>query len=94
MCNIPDFLADFLKNRTEADHQSPDEWREYTQKVDEKYNQMFPDSTLYLGVFDDTPMEDFYQMMEECIKQGKPMEELYPDYTINWDDYDEDDCID
>ena len=55
---------------------------------------MFPDSTPYLGVFDDTPDEEFYKMMEECISKGKPMEELHPDYTINLDDYDEGDFID
>lgn len=90
MCNIPDFL----KNRTEEDKKRAHEWAEYTRKVDGEYDQMFPDSSPYLGDSDNTPMKDFYQMMEECIKQGKPMEELYPDYTINWDDYDEDDIID
>lgn len=94
MGNIPDFLADFLKNRTEEDKKRADEWAEHTRKVSEEYNQMFPDSTPYLGLDDNMPMKDFYQMKEECIRKGKPMEELYPDYTINWDDYDEDDIID
>ncbi|MDE6994494.1 MAG: hypothetical protein K2P41_08730 [Lachnospiraceae bacterium] len=90
MCNIPDFL----KNRTEEDKKRADEWWEYTRKVSGEYKLMFPDSTPYLGVSDNTPIKDFYQMMEECIHKGQPMEELHPDYTINWDDYDEGDFID
>ncbi len=91
MCDIPDFLKG---GWTEEDKKRADEWWEYTQKVDEEYGQMFPDSTLYLGLDADISDEVFYQMMEECISKGKPMEELHPDYTINLDDYDEGDFID
>lgn len=91
MCNIPDFLK---RSWTEEDKKRADEWRKYTRKVHEEYDQMFPDSTLYLSDGDPITSEEFYQMMEECIRKGQPMEELHPDYTINWADYDEDDIID
>lgn len=84
MCNIPDFLK---RSWTEEDKKRADEWREYTRKVHEEYDQMFPDSTLYLSDGDPITSEEFYQMIEECIRKGQPMEELHPDYTINWDDY-------
>ena len=91
MCDIPDFLKG---GWTEEEKEKAHEWREYIQNIRRKYDQMFPDSTPYLGVFDDTPDEEFYNMMEECISKGQPMEELHPDHTINWDDYDEGDFID
>ena len=90
MCNIPDFL----KNRTEEDKKRACELGEYTRKVGREYRQMFPVSTPYLGMGDPLTDKEFYQMMEECVRKGKPMEELHPDYTINWDDYDEGDFID
>lgn len=55
---------------------------------------MFSDSKPYLGLGDSLTDKEFYQMMEKCISKGKPMKELYPYYTINWDDYDEGDFID
>ena len=91
MCDIPDFLTG---GWTEKEKQEAHEWAEYTRKVGREYRRMFPGSTPYLGVFDDTPGEEFYQMMEECVRKGKPMEDLHPDYTINWDDYDKGDFID
>lgn len=90
MCSIPDFL----KNRTEEDKKRADEWWEYTRKINSEYNQKFPDSTPYLGVFDNMPVRQFYRMLEECIEKGKPMEELYPKYTISEDEYAEGDFID
>lgn len=91
MCNIPDFLKG---GWTEEEKKKAHEWSEYTRKVSDEYDQMFPDSTLYFSDADPLTDEEFYQMVEECIREGQPMEELHPDYTINWADYDEDDIID
>ncbi|MCM1192706.1 MAG: hypothetical protein NC389_09795 [Acetatifactor muris] len=91
MGSIPDFLKD---NRTEEEKKRAREWLEYSDKIDAEYDQKFPDSTPYLGLSDNMSDDEFYRMLEECIEKGKPMEELYPDYTLSPDEFAEGEFID